>query len=115
MVTVFDVSKYIVDELGEISTWKLQKLVYYCQAWSLVWDERPLFGSSIEAWANGPPACRDLYSLHKGQYSAGPKYPSGNRKAQILMRLTTASGRRLISLFGTMAAWRGMSCVRLHI
>lgn len=33
---------------------KLQKLIYYCQAWSLVWDEAPLFKEKIFAWANGP-------------------------------------------------------------
>lgn len=46
---------------------KLQKLVYYCQAWSLVWDERPLFCEKIEAWANGPVVPR-LYDEHRGQF-----------------------------------------------
>ncbi len=46
---------------------KLQKLVYYCQAWSLVWDEKPLFHEPIQAWANGPvvPA---LYQWHRGMF-----------------------------------------------
>ena len=74
MATVFDVAKYIVDKCGEMDTWKLQKLVYYCQAWSLVWDGQPLFSSKIEAWANGP-VCRDLYYRHKGRYSVGPDTP----------------------------------------
>jgi len=47
---------------------KLQKLIYYCQAWSLVWDEEPLFDESIEAWANGP-VVRELYARHKGQFN----------------------------------------------
>jgi len=46
---------------------KLQKLVYYCQAWSLVWEERPMYENRIEAWANGPVVV-DLYSAHRGQY-----------------------------------------------
>ena len=71
MATVFDVAKYIVDKCGEIDTWKLQKLVYYCQAWALVWDERPLFDSKIEAWANGP-VCRELFERHQGMYAVGP-------------------------------------------
>ena len=74
MATVFDVAKYIVDRCGEIDTWKLQKLVYYCQAWSLVWDEKPLFNSRIEAWANGP-VCPDLFALHKGMFAVGPQTP----------------------------------------
>jgi uncharacterized phage-associated protein len=47
--------------------WKIQKLVNYSQAWSLVWDERPLFPERIEAWANGP-VCPDLYAKHRGQF-----------------------------------------------
>ena len=33
---------------------KLQKLLYYCQAGSLAWLDRPLFPDRIEAWTNGP-------------------------------------------------------------
>jgi uncharacterized phage-associated protein len=44
---------------------KLQKLVYYSQAWSLVWDEEPLFHESIQAWANGP-VVPELYACHRG-------------------------------------------------
>jgi len=50
-----------------MTTWKLQKLLYYCQAWSLVWDEEPLFRARIEAWANGP-VVPEVYSKHKGQF-----------------------------------------------
>jgi len=74
MATVLDVAKYIVDERGEMDTWKLQKLVYYCQAWSLVWDEQPLFDSRIEAWENGP-VCRELFDRHKGMYAVGSLSP----------------------------------------
>lgn len=64
-VAVLDVAAYILDKTGPLTTWKLQKLCYYSQAWSLVWDEKPLFRERLEAWANGPvvPA---LYERHKG-------------------------------------------------
>lgn len=65
---VFDVARYILGKTGSISTMKLQKLVYYCQAWSLVWDEQPLFEQKIEAWANGP-VVPVLYDAHKGLFS----------------------------------------------
>lgn len=64
MAHVRDVAEKILGELGPISAWKLQKLVYYSQAWHLVWDEEPLFESEIQAWANGP-VCRDLYDMHR--------------------------------------------------
>lgn len=68
MANVFDVAKYILQQTGRISTMKLQKLCYYSQAWSLVWDDKPLFSEEFEAWANGP-VCRELFNLHKGEYS----------------------------------------------
>lgn len=68
MATVFDIAKYILDKTGPISAMKLQKLVYYAQAWALVWDDAPLFSESkIEAWANGP-VVRCLYEEHRGKF-----------------------------------------------
>ena len=54
MASVFDVAAYILERQGPMTTWKLQKLVYYSQAWSLVWDDDVLFPEEIEACANGP-------------------------------------------------------------
>ena len=54
MATVLDVAKYVLEHNGRMTTMKLEKLVYYCQAWSLGWDEVPLFEEDFQAWANGP-------------------------------------------------------------
>ena len=67
MATVHDVAKYILEQSGPVTTMKLQKLVYYSQAWHLVWAETPLFESKIQAWANGPVA-PDLYTRHRGLF-----------------------------------------------
>lgn len=67
MTTVFDVAKYILEKQGTMSTMKLQKLCYYAQAWSLVWDDEELFPEEFEAWANGP-VCRTLYNAHQGLF-----------------------------------------------
>lgn len=69
MANVFDVAKYILDKQGPMSTMKLQKLCYYAQVWSLVWDDKPLFNEEFEAWANGP-VCRELFVKTKGQFEA---------------------------------------------
>lgn len=76
MISVFDVSAYIVKRLGKMTAMKLQKLVYYCQAWSLVWDEKPLFREQIEAWANGP-VVRELFAFHRGMFQIS-SVPIGN-------------------------------------
>jgi uncharacterized phage-associated protein len=70
-MSVSDVAEYILRKQGESTAMKLQKLVYYSQAWSLVWDERPLFEERIEAWVNGP-VCRSLYASHHRRFSVAP-------------------------------------------
>lgn len=79
MATVHDVAAYILERRGPMTAMKLQKLVYYCQAWSLVWDERPLFQEPIQAWANGPvvPA---LYAKHRGMLIVSA-WPEGDSSA----------------------------------
>lgn len=67
MARIQDVAAYILQERGPMTAMKLQKLCYYSQAWHLVWDERPLFDSEIQAWANGP-VIADLYRLHRGRF-----------------------------------------------
>jgi uncharacterized phage-associated protein len=66
MANVKDVAAYILQKRGPMTAMKLQKLCYYAHAWQLVWEERPLFASRIEAWANGP-VIVDLYRLHRGR------------------------------------------------
>ena len=76
MPTVFDTAEYILKKCGPMSATKLQKLCYYCQAWSLVWDEEPLFHENIEAWINGP-VIPVLYQKHKGIFKIFPSSLGG--------------------------------------
>lgn len=72
MTTIFDVAKYILskDLLG-MTTMKLQKLCFYCQAYSLAWTDKPLFEGEFLAWKNGP-VNYELFNAHRGMYSIGP-------------------------------------------
>lgn len=78
MANVFDTAKYILECSGKkkMSTMKLQKLCYYAQAWSLVWDDEPLFEEDFQAWANGP-VCPELFFKTQGKYSVGPEDETG--------------------------------------
>lgn len=67
MATVLNVAKYVLTRVGQVTTMKLQKLVYYCQAWSLSWDGIPLFEEDFQAWANGP-VCPELFDRHRGRF-----------------------------------------------
>lgn len=80
MASIFDVAKYILLKEGRMSTWKLQKLCYYSQAWSIAWTERPIFEEEFEAWANGP-VCPDLFYSHQGMFSCSAEdIPKGDPK-----------------------------------
>lgn len=72
MTNVFHVAKYILDRTGKMSTMKIHKLLYYAQAWSLVWDDAPLFEDRIEAWVGGPVICA-LFEKHRGLFEVTPK------------------------------------------
>ena len=67
MASVFDVATYILKKKAPITAMKLQKLVYYSQAWSLVWDEKPIFEEEIQAWRHGP-VVSELYQAHQGEF-----------------------------------------------
>ncbi len=79
MASVFDVSAYILKKHGPMSAMKLQKLVYYSQAWAVVWDEKPIFSEKIRAWANGP-VVTELFAEHKGEFYVKAE-PRGDHKA----------------------------------
>ena len=63
-----DVGRYFLYRANQdnkpITNKKLQKLVYYAQAWSLVLNNKKLFSEPIEAWVHGP-AVRSLYVHYK--------------------------------------------------
>ena len=78
--SVFDVAEYILGKHAvehpdnpEMTTMKLQKLIYYCQAWSLAWDGDPMFPEEFEAWASGP-VVPTLYEIHRGVFAVGPGF-----------------------------------------
>jgi uncharacterized phage-associated protein len=80
MASVHDVAACILEEAGKrITAMMLEKLVYYSQAWSLVWDDKPLFAEPIEAWEEGP-VVRTLWEAHRGARHVS-RWPHGSSKA----------------------------------
>ncbi len=67
MAAVHDVAAYILSKKSPLTAMKLQKLLYYSQAWHLVWNEKPLYKARIEAWANGP-VIPEIYQYHRGSF-----------------------------------------------
>ena len=98
-VNVHDVAAYILQRQGEMTAMKLQKLVYYSQAWSLVWDEAPLFDEPIEAWANGP-VVRSLYNRHQGKF----KVQEWNGEPKRLSPIQQETIEKVLEFYGHMSS-----------
>lgn len=77
-INALDIANYFLHkvdrEAGDtISPLKLQKLVYYAQAWNLVLKDSPLFSEAIQAWVHGP-AIYEVWDAYKQyKYSAIPE------------------------------------------
>jgi uncharacterized phage-associated protein len=84
-----DIAKYILFmayENGDLVTnLKLQKLLYYAQAWYMVHhDGKKLFEDEIEAWRFGP-VIRDIYDLYK-EFSANPIVEQVDKKYAVYLK-----------------------------
>lgn len=78
-ITVYEAASYFLakplPQSGEQMTHlKLQKLVYYAQAYGLAVHDRRIIDTKFEAWAHGP-VSPDLYGIYKGfGYKAIPTW-----------------------------------------
>lgn len=67
-LTALAVAEYFVwisnKEGNPVTNKKLQKLIYYAQAWSLALKDKKIFEDKIEAWVHGP-AVRAVYGKYK--------------------------------------------------
>lgn len=72
MATTNQVADYIIWKLdaggSSVSTLKLQKLLYYVQAWSLAVKGQRAFPGEFQAWVHGP-VCREVFDRFKDTHS----------------------------------------------
>lgn len=68
---IHDVTDYIItrfaDDPGSLNLLKLQKLLYYVQAWHLALGAGVLFVGGFQAWVHGP-ANREIYDRFKSTH-----------------------------------------------
>ena len=99
MADVIDVAYRILELTGRITTMKLQKLVYYCQAYHLATTQTPLFAARIEAWPHGP-VVPSLFARHRRMFMIGTEDLSGYRSGRRLSRREDASIRKVAETLG---------------
>lgn len=72
-----------------ITQLKVQKLVYYTEAWHLAYFDRPILSDEFQAWAHGP-VVRSLYLKYKNFSWDGLPVEKGALPSQITQELLEA-------------------------
>lgn len=113
-VGVDDVAAAFVAALGPMPATKLEKLLYYAQAWSVAAHGRSLFDDDIEAWVEGP-VIDKIYQQHKGSWMVH-SWPAGDPQGlsaharrvvtDIVHRYGELSGDALSELTHQESPWR---------
>ena len=106
MVTAYQISKYMLcfcQKHGDsLSNLKLQKLLYYAQAWYLALYNKPLFGDRIEAWVHGPVVPR-VYGRFKA-WLWQPIEPTPNPDP--LTKRTKDHVQEILEVYGGLSAFQ---------
>ena len=104
MIDVNDVADYFIhtaNNVGDcITNLKLQKLVYYAEAWHLALFDDPLTGARFEAWVHGP-VCRDLYA----RFAANGSSPIPDVDTPLLDAEVKAHLNEVLDAYSRFSAW----------
>lgn len=80
MATAHDVAAYILQQRVAVESVKLQKLLYYSQAWHLVTMDAPLFDDPITAFELGP-VVYSVWKKYEGQRTINRRNAVGDPDA----------------------------------
>ena|SRR5438874_12846315 len=99
------VADYIVSFLSEhgdpVTNLKLQKLLYYGQAWHLALHDTPLFDERIEAWTHGP-VVPPVY----GDFKEWAWNPIPPQNEQHLPERAEALVKEVLDVYGSFGAYQ---------
>lgn len=108
-IPVESVAAWLQRRNASASGMKLQKLLYYAQAWHLVWEGQPLFTERLEAWAQGPvsPHVYGTLRHEEGSLASQALPPEAVSTLEaVLFAYGDRSGRWLSELTHREAPWR---------
>jgi uncharacterized phage-associated protein len=109
MMPARKVARYFLSKVDEdagdaISNLKLQKLVYYAQAYHLAMYGEPLIPEQVEAWEHGP-VVPDLYRSYK-QHGSEPIPPPDDFDASEYDPRTRELLDEVYDVYGQYSAWK---------
>lgn len=107
-VPVESVAAWLQSRNASATGMKLQKLLYYSQAWHSVWEGAPLFPERLEAWAQGPVSPHVFALRHESGALVQTPLPASaiSTLEAVLAAYGERSGRWLSELTHREAPWR---------
>ena len=103
-------ANFILKHYGPMSHLKLQKLLFYCDAYCLAFFGKELISDKFEAWVHGP-VCRKVYDEMKGAsvlYTDVEYSPmSGVDEDVEFSKLSSDIQALLAEVLGTLNGWTG--------
>lgn len=103
-------SDYILKHYGPMSHLKLQKLLFYCDAYNLAYFGQELVSDKFEAWVHGP-VSRKVYSSLKDKsilYSDLRYSYNGVDVDHAFENLPSSQKELVTSILDTLSMWTGM-------
>lgn len=109
MIKAQNVAKYFLSRANEsedsdISNLKLQKLIYYAQAFHLAIFDKPLFNDDFEAWTHGP-VCPEIYRQYKS-FGASPIISNSEADVELFSQEQIELLEEVNEVFGQFSAWK---------
>lgn len=101
---------FILMKYGPMSHLKLQKLLYYTQAYHLAYFDTELIPENFEAWVHGP-VCREVYNTlrDKSILYSDVGFSGENNPEEILSNSLTADQMELIlDVNNELSTWSGI-------
>lgn len=96
------------DRIPDLGVTKLQKLLYYAQAWHLTWTGEPLFDEQLEAWPMGPVVAEVWRDIRDENPFPPIEKPNSDQLLTIdyvLQRYGSLSGSELIERTHSESPW----------
>ena len=109
-VDAITLSNFILKNYGPMSHLKLQKLLFYCEAYHLAYLNTSLIDEDFQAWIHGP-VCRPVYDnlkAHSVLYSDIVFDNASNPDEVLEHNLTSTQLGILNDVLGNLSTWRDL-------
>lgn len=102
-------SNYILNHYGPMSHLKLQKLLYYCDAYHLAYFDEELIEDKFEAWVHGPVSRKVFATLRdRSLLYSDISYDGKGEEDIIFKSLSTEQQELIISVLEMLKSWTGL-------